>query len=680
MQRVLREAQVNAALEELMDPLKSHASRRPDTYSSPHKELAESAVRERRADGEWSQCRIVVQIRPRSETLDFRPYAEATGEVSVLEWAITRLSGSTDGASVAILTGAGEQDRVRKALGMDRDVAVIAATGSGEMRDLERLAASVTEPRLLICDLTAALLPSAVLRELVQCHVINRNHATVLTDVPCSIAPALVESSFLIELVRGDVPGMPSALRPVLDSLARALKASPAGADGVRIQQLRIIPVESKDPKQQWPLEVGLQDAEDVAILRRALALQGDANTEILHHFPDAAAAERTARLAQWPRAQRANRACPRSVRRILFAQVPSAITGVEQVVHDLAKNLSSAKHPWYECAALVGASGMFSACLRDAGVDVIVAERNFGINLVEHYLFCRDVLARLRPDIVHAHAMVGAPFLCATVESAVPFVQHVHVAQPEALQQLQDQIANASAVVAVSEFVRRQIARLGIEPAKVSVVRNAIVPPPRSAIPPNEVRRMCDVSPGASLVLMVARFAAKKRHDVALEAFSLARQRRPKMCLVFAGEVFQGDESVLENAKRITARLGISSAVRFVGFWRDMNSLYGAADILLLPAEDEALPLTVLEAMAAGLPVVAARSGGTPEMIDDRDTGALVEPGDCRGFSERIEEMLLDGELRNRTQSAALLRCINEFTVTRFISDMTRIYERLWE
>jgi hypothetical protein len=184
-----------------MGPLKRDASLRAETGASAYRASAAAAVSERRADAEWSQCRIVLEIRPRSETLDFRPYAEAVGDVSVLEWAIARLSGATDGASLAILTGAGEQDRVRNALGTGSDAPVIAATGMGEMRDLERLAASVTERRLLICDLTAALLPSAVLRELVQRHVEDRNHATVLTNVPCSIAPALVESSFLIELV-----------------------------------------------------------------------------------------------------------------------------------------------------------------------------------------------------------------------------------------------------------------------------------------------------------------------------------------------------------------------------------------------------------------------------------------------------------------------------------------------
>jgi glycosyltransferase involved in cell wall biosynthesis len=658
-----------------MGPLKPHASRRAETCTSAYREPAAAAVSERPADDDCSPCRIVLQIRPRSETLDFRPYAEAAGDVSVLEWALTRLSGAIHGASLTILTGAGEEERVRNTLGTRSDAPVIAAMGMGEMRDLERLAASVAEPRLLICDLTAALLPSAVLRWLVQRHVVDRNHATVLTNVPCSSAPALVESSFLIELVRGDVPGMPSALRPVLASLAHALKGVSNNAERLRIQQLKIVS-ESQDPEQQWPFHVGLQDPEDVAIFRRALALGGEADTELLHHLRDAAGAERTARLAQCRRPQSADRFRLPTARRILFAQVASAVTGVEQVVQVLAKHLSSAKRPSYECAALVGASGAFSASLRDAGVDVTVADRNFSLNLVEHYLYCRDALARIRPDIVHAHAIVGVPFSCAAVEAGVPFVQHVHVAQPDALQQLQDQIVHASTVIAVSEFVRHQIARLGVDPGKVRVVRNAVVPPPPSAIPRNEVRRMCDVGPDAALVLMVARFAGNKRQDVALEAFAFARRSRPNMCLVFAGEVFQGDEGVLENAKRIADRLGVSSAVRFVRFWRDMNSLYAAADILLLPSEDDPLPLTVLEAMAAGLPVVAARSGGTPEMIDDRITGALVEPGDCRGFSERIEEMLLDGELRNRIRSAALERCANEFTVTRFISDMTRIYE----
>jgi glycosyltransferase involved in cell wall biosynthesis len=625
----------------------------------------------------WSQCGVVLQVQAPSATLDFRSYAEPVGEQSVLQWAIGELTETTGvRASFEVLTDPCERDRVRGALAPWSEAAVTAAIGTGDLSDLGRIAARAPAARFLVGDLTLALMPAEVLHRVIQTHIADRNDATLVGGVPCSVMPALVEAGLIAELLRRNVPGLPATLRPALVALARAVAMMGGDAESFRIQQMNVVPGEWEDPRRPWPFHIQLRDPNDVCVLRRAVALRGRSATDVLGCWTGAVAAERAVRLEPLRTMRRAAAADPLDVRRVLFVQVPSALSGVERVVQLQAGSLPSNGHPSYTCAALIGTDGLFAAGLRDARVDVTVAERNFSSNLVEHHLYCRRELTRIRPDIVHTHGIAGVPFTCAVVDDGVPLIQHVHVAHAAGLERLDDQIAHASAVIAVSDFVKRQIMRLGVDPNKVHVVRNGVVPPSRSAVARPDVRTRCGVAAAAPVILMAARFSPNKRHDVALEAFSLLHHHRPDACLLLAGEAFEGDEGVLEHARRSTERLGVSGAVRFVGFWRDMQALYAAADVLLLPSEDDPLPLTVLEAMAAGLPVVAARSGGTPEMIEHRLTGTLVDPGDCRGFSEAILEMLDDEDLRSRIRSAAVDRCATAFTVTRFIADITRIYD----
>lgn len=637
-----------------------------------------------KANDQWADCWIVLQIKGRSASLSYRPYAERIGKSSVIDWVVGRLSGVIGSAArCAVVAEPSEHVHIREALQAHRDVAQLITSGSGEIGDLLYVAMTVPGRRFLVLDPAAALLPGWVLERLIRCHVTRANHATLLAGVPCATPPVLIEGAFIsdvrafISRVQGeDILGGAIALRPTLAVLRRAASAVKATASEVRIQHVNVLTA-AEESGLGWPFQVRLREPDDIAVLRRVVADDGGMAADLLARWPTSAGTLRTARLAQLRGETLCSRlAVPRSPR-ILFAQVPSALSGGEQVVRLLAEHLPSHDGSSYECAALLGSAGTFSAGLANAGVEVTVAEHDFSGSLVQHYLYCRRELARIDPSIVHAHGLVGAPFCAAAIERGVPFIQHVHMAMTTGLQQLEDQIGIASEVIAVSTFVKDRITRLGVDANKVHVIRNAVVPLSSPAMSRIEVRRECGVPPHVPLVLMVARYAMNKRHDVAIEAFALARHRLPEAWLVLAGEAFDGDDVVLEKIKRNVNRLGIASSVRFLGFWHDMTSLYSAADILLLPSEDDPLPLTVLEAMSVGLPVVAARSGGTPEMIDDDVSGILVEPGNPRMFAERMEEMLTRHELRRRVQAAALERCAGEFSVSRFISDIVRIYRQ---
>ena len=143
----------------------------------------------------------------------------------------------------------------------------------------------------------------------------------------------------------------------------------------------------------------------------------------------------------------------------------------------------------------------------------------------------------------------------------------------------------------------------------------------------------------GTANILFVGRLAGQKGVDVLLHA--LAQTSAQARLLV------AGDGPCLEDLKDLAEKLGIRDQVEFLG-WVERESLpgiYADADILALPSRDEGMPNVVLEAMASGLPVVAASVGGTPELVVDGETGLLVAPDDVRALASALETLVSSPE-----------------------------------
>jgi glycosyltransferase involved in cell wall biosynthesis len=631
-------------------------------------------------DTGWAGCLIVLQIPTRSQSLHFHAYAERLTDRSVIDWAVARLRRATGGSQLSILSDAADTTRISGALHEHADVLLWTSSGLGELQDLDQLAASTESARLLIADLTAALLPPAVFERLLECHLASGHHATMLRDLPCSSMPVLVETN-LLSMLAGGGAGLPRNLRLAVAGLERT-GAITAGGKRFEVMVRRAgVMTAGEQAARAWPFATQLWNPADVAILRRALyrANSGEADTDLLSAWT--AAEREEERLAVDTGGLSPSRRQPGSAGLVLFVQSPSAFTGVEQVLALLAQGLDSRRPGPFDCAALVGLPGFLTDLLADAGAAVCVANRDFARGSVANYLYCARALDTIQPTIVHSHSIVGVPFCCAVADRGVPFVQHVHLATETALVPLTDQIRCASAVIAVSEFVKGRVIRLGVDPEKVHVIHNGTaisqIAGPDAAVR-SGVRRACTVPEDARIILLVARYSANKRHDVAVEALALARARGSNVYLLLAGEVFADGQLVFEDLTIRIRRLGLQDRVRFLGFRRDMANLYAAADIVVLPSEDDPLPMTVLEAMAAGIPIVAARSGGIPEMIHHGTSGLLAEPGRPEEFAEGIEQLLTREDLRARLIAGALDRCRDHFGLSRFISQVADIYGEL--
>ena len=170
---------------------------------------------------------------------------------------------------------------------------------------------------------------------------------------------------------------------------------------------------------------------------------------------------------------------------------------------------------------------------------------------------------------------------------------------------------------------------------------------------------------------MTVGRFSEQKGHRYLLAAIPDVLARHPATYFLWAGE---GD---LEADLRAEARrLGLEGQVRFLGRRDDVPHLLAAADPFVLPSLFEGLPLAVLEAMAARLPVVGTRVCGTSEAVQDGVTGRLVPPEDAAALTAAIVQVLDAPDLAARWGAAGRARVAHEFNAARMVGEVVAVYE----
>jgi glycosyltransferase involved in cell wall biosynthesis len=191
------------------------------------------------------------------------------------------------------------------------------------------------------------------------------------------------------------------------------------------------------------------------------------------------------------------------------------------------------------------------------------------------------------------------------------------------------------SAIVAVSKSVERYLkAEVGISPEKLVTIYNSVDLerfPPRDALFSN---------PSQPVLGTVARLNPEKDHDTLLEAFQRVRRDHPTARLVIAGD---GPER--SRLERKAAGLGLETSVEFLGYVDDVREVFRRLDIYIQSSHVEGLSVSVLEALASGLPVVAARVGGNDEAVIENVCGLLVEPGNADALATAVSSLLANRE-----------------------------------
>ena len=171
-------------------------------------------------------------------------------------------------------------------------------------------------------------------------------------------------------------------------------------------------------------------------------------------------------------------------------------------------------------------------------------------------------------------------------------------------------------------------------------------------------------------MILSVTRLKFPKSPEILLNAIKTLVSQHPNLQCLIAGD--GPDRDMLTH---LIKTLNLESHVRILGPIENIQELLSIADIFVLSSHSEGLSISVLEAMAAGLPIVASDVGGMQELIDHNHTGFLVPPGDAGALSECLNEMLTDSKKRSDFRIAAQARLTEKFNLQKQIQETTEFF-----
>ena len=277
------------------------------------------------------------------------------------------------------------------------------------------------------------------------------------------------------------------------------------------------------------------------------------------------------------------------------------------------------------------------------------------------------------RPDIVHLHSRRGADVwggLAAHI-SGVPCVLSRRVDNPEPRWLVALKYRLYDHVITISEGIRQVLLAEGLAPERVTCVRSAVdATPYLQLVNREDMRREFGLNAGAVVIGMVAQLIPRKGHRYLIDAVaSLSKDYPDLRVLVFGRGPLQAE---LESE---IARRSLAGIIRFTGFRTDLPRWLGALDILAHPADMEGLGVSLLQASAAAVPIIASRSGGMPEAVLEGVSGLLIDPGNTPMLTASLKRLLDEDELRQKLGKAGRQRIISEFSVRAMVEGNYKVY-----
>jgi glycosyltransferase involved in cell wall biosynthesis len=231
--------------------------------------------------------------------------------------------------------------------------------------------------------------------------------------------------------------------------------------------------------------------------------------------------------------------------------------------------------------------------------------------------------------------------------------------------------------VQTVSDEVRRfSIAQDALAPRKVVTIYNGIDLPPAPAGDKREFRARFGLEKAGKLVVSVGHVRKIKGFDVFMRAAARVREVMPEVTFAVAGEVHE--PAHLQELTALAGKLGLGSGFVFLGDVSDVSSLLHGSDVFCLPSRSEGLSNALLEAMACGLPCVATRVGGNPEVVVEGKTGYIVESEDDESMAASLLKLLRDPEAARGMGVEGRKAVENKFTKQSMIRRLEQSYERL--
>jgi len=354
---------------------------------------------------------------------------------------------------------------------------------------------------------------------------------------------------------------------------------------------------------------------------------------------------------------------------------------GVEHLVYDMTNAFSKLNIKTTICC-LDGIVGELGERLQKKGIKIIVLNRKPGFDL--RLIFdLSKIIKELNPDVVHVHQYtpwfygISACILAKKKETI--FSEHGRL-YPDKLR-IKRVIYNRLILlphtkVITVDSIHLQNALVNYEKIprrRIKILPNGIKLEPFSKIT-DKTRKVhrdkLGIKEDEIAIGMIARLDPIKDHDTLIKAFQLVNQKHPNTKLFLAGKGPRFDK-----IKSLIKELGIDSKAILLGYYEDLYGFLSALDLYVLSSHLESAPLGVMEAMAAGLPVIATNAGGTGEIILDGKDGFLVPPRDPDKMAEAIIKVLNDLKKAKELAQRGKEKIYNNYSFDRMINDYKDLY-----
>ncbi|MCK5255586.1 MAG: glycosyltransferase [Deltaproteobacteria bacterium] len=368
---------------------------------------------------------------------------------------------------------------------------------------------------------------------------------------------------------------------------------------------------------------------------------------------------------------------------KILYIITSSGIGGAEKILYYTATGLDYNKYDISVCS--LKNKGEIARALEKQGIEVYCLhmegrERFLGwLSSIIALIRLFPYLIRIRPTIIHsflfranilariAGYLTGVPIVISSVRVMGGEKKYFHYVEMITSFMVDH-------YVTVSESVKRYIIdKSKISAEKISVIYNGVNIKSQDDSHKQNVRMPFKIEDEDRILMTVGRLHEQKGHYYLVQAVSRVQKEFPKVKLLVTGE---GEEE--NNLKKLVKSLDLMNEVIFAGLSSDMERILPMAELFILPSLWEGLPNALLEAMAAGKPVVATKVGGIPEIVVHGETGMLIPPGDTDALTAAILDLLQNRLKAKDMGEAGRIRAGKRFSIYKMIEKTENLYQEL--
>ena len=362
----------------------------------------------------------------------------------------------------------------------------------------------------------------------------------------------------------------------------------------------------------------------------------------------------------------------------ILFLIFSFNTGGIERQLIEMANNMVSKGHSVSLCIINHNYETKLLTEFDDK-VKIFKFDRPVGSNKKIAYMFrLSDIVKKNKVDVIHCQEPTGVVFsvLSKLRNPHIRIVETIHdIGEADDYSHVELSIADmfCKQYIAISQSVKKELLQRGIAENKISVIYNAVN---------IEKFRMCDREPQQLsssndykiMLGNVARFyPEKKGQDVLVRAIEILKIKYPNICCLFAGGIYRGQDENWIKLKKYVMDHDLNDNVRFMGNVDDVPNFLSQIDIFVLPSYHEGFGISLIEAMAMGIPCVASNIDGPKEILGDDSLGRLFEAGNAEDLADKLQYVIEHYEQYDRKTISKYVS--DNFSIDAMVDEHLKLY-----